>query len=96
MKPLKSFEETLAEEMKDPQFEEEFLQSKAELLELSSAIEERIKAGLTQEAVAKKMGTSQSAVARLELGLVNGHLPSLNSLKRYASAIGKRLEVKFI
>lgn len=45
----------------------------------------RVKAGLTQEEVAQRMGTTQSVIARLEAG---NSLPSLKSLYRYAEATG--------
>jgi transcriptional regulator with XRE-family HTH domain len=46
-------------------------------------------AGLSQTEVAARMGTSQSAVARLEAG--QGDL-RLSSLQRYAAALGRRIE----
>jgi transcriptional regulator with XRE-family HTH domain len=45
-------------------------------------------AGLTQDQVAKKMGTTQSAVARLEKGRP---LPSMTSLQKYAAATNSKL-----
>ncbi|WP_418577505.1 hypothetical protein [Parasutterella excrementihominis] len=42
------------------------------------------------------MGTSQSAVARLETKLGRGELPGMSSLKRYAAALGKTVEIRFI
>ena len=45
--------------------------------------------GLTQTAVAAVMGTSQSAVARLESGDVDA---KLSTLERYAAALGQRAE----
>jgi transcriptional regulator with XRE-family HTH domain len=52
----------------------------------------RAKAGLTQEAVAERMGTSKCAISRLESA--GRHAPSLATLKRYASAVGCELQVK--
>lgn len=52
--------------------------------------EARARSGLTQAEIAKRMGTTQSAVARLE----TERLPSLRTLKRYAEAVGARLVVK--
>lgn len=57
------------------------------MLEVSAA---RARSGLTQAQIAAKMGTTQSAVARLE----TERLPSLTTLKRYAEATGSRLVVK--
>jgi predicted transcriptional regulator len=48
-------------------------------------------AGLSQAAVADRMGTSQPAVARLEAGVVDARL---STLERYAEAVGGRLEVR--
>jgi len=52
-----------------------------------SLIEARSDAGLTQAEVAKRMGTTQSAIARIESG---SQLPSMKSVIRYATAIGAR------
>lgn len=50
----------------------------------------RTEAGLTQAALAKRMGTTQSAIARMEGG---GARPSLETLERLATAVGKELVV---
>ena len=52
----------------------------------------RSRAGLTQDAVAERMGTTKSAVSRLESA--GKHAPSLATLKRYAEAVGCELQVK--
>ncbi len=54
----------------------------------------RTRAGLTQEAVADRMGTTKSAVSRLEGA--GKHAPSLASLKKYADAVGCTLKIEFI
>ncbi len=54
----------------------------------------RARAGLTQEAVADRMGTTKSAVSRLESA--GKHAPSVASLKRYADAVGCTLKIEFI
>src|SRR5512141_2049594 len=54
----------------------------------------RSKFGLTQEAVAERMGTTKSAVSRLEAA--GKHAPSLSTLKKYARAVGCRLEIKLV
>ncbi|AVO44005.1 helix-turn-helix domain-containing protein [Phreatobacter cathodiphilus] len=59
-------------------------------------VEELIKArahsGLTQEEIARRMGTTQSVVARLESGK---SMPSTRTLKKYAEATGTRLVIRF-
>ena len=54
----------------------------------------RSRFGLTQEAVAELMGTTKSAVSRLEAA--GKHAPSLTTLKKYAHAVGCRLEIKLV
>lgn len=49
----------------------------------------RERSGLTQKDVAARMGTSQSAIARIERGEIDA---KLSTVERYASAIGHRLE----
>lgn len=51
----------------------------------------RVELGLSQTEVAARMGTSQSAVARLESGDVDVRL---STLERYAAALGIRLEFR--
>lgn len=54
----------------------------------------RTRAGLTQEVVASRMGTTKSAVSRLEAA--GKHATSVTSLKKYAKAVGCRLEVRLV
>ena len=54
----------------------------------------RTRAGLTQEAVAERMGTTKSAVSRLESA--GKHSPSLASLKKYAEAVGCDLKIELV
>lgn len=50
--------------------------------------------GLTQEAIAHKIGTTKSAVSRLESG--GKHIPSITTLRKYAEAVGCELEIKLV
>ena len=54
----------------------------------------RTRAGLTQEAVAVRMGTTKSAVSRLEAA--SKHAPSVASLKKYAEAVGCELKIELV
>lgn len=54
----------------------------------------RVRAGLTQEAVADRMGTTKSAISRLESA--GKHAPSVASLKRYAAAVGCTLKIELV
>jgi len=54
----------------------------------------RARAGLTQDAVAELMGTTKSAISRLEGA--GKHAPSLSTLERYANAVGCKLQVRLV
>lgn len=54
----------------------------------------RSKTGLTQEAVAERMGTTKSAVSRVEA--LGRYAPSLTTLRKYAQAVGCRLEIRLV
>jgi DNA-binding XRE family transcriptional regulator len=54
----------------------------------------REKAGLTQERLAKLVGTTPSVISRLEDSDYEGH--SLTMLKRIAAAMDKRVEIRFV
>ncbi|HJZ04383.1 MAG: hypothetical protein XU11_C0035G0002 [Candidatus Dadabacteria bacterium CSP1-2] len=53
----------------------------------------RAKAGLTQRELAKLVGTTASVICRLEDADYEGH--SLGMLRRIASALNKRVEIRF-
>jgi ribosome-binding protein aMBF1 (putative translation factor) len=55
-------------------------------------IARRIRYGLTQEQLADRMGTSESAISRLERGQ---HRPSVETLERLGQAFGERLVLGF-
>lgn len=54
----------------------------------------RSRAGLTQEEVAGSMGTTKSAVSRLEAA--GKHSPSVMTLKKYAKAVGCEVEIRLV
>lgn len=54
----------------------------------------RTKAGLSQRDLARRIGTSASAICRLEDADYAGH--SLALLKRIAEALGQRIEIRFV
>lgn len=69
-----------------PGFREVAARRRALVEELASR---RVELGLSQTDVAARMGTSQSAVARLESGAAD---PRLSTLARYAAALGQVLD----
>ncbi len=74
----------------DPPVFPGFRELAGSLDDLVSALSERRRAlGLSQTEVAARMGTSQSAVARLESGVADLRL---STLERYASALGQQVQ----
>jgi len=62
---------------------------------LDEFLKARAAAGISQSEVAERMGTTQSAVARLESGR-GKHSPSLATLRKYARALGCRLDLRLV
>ena len=56
---------------------------------LRELAEDRVELGLSQTAVAAEMGTSQSAIARIESGEVD---LKMSTVERYAATIGRKVE----
>jgi DNA-binding XRE family transcriptional regulator len=64
---------------------------------LDQILAARKEAGLSQAQIAKRMGTQAPAIARLENALATGkHSPSLSTLRKYAAALGKRVELHLV
>jgi len=78
---------------KNPEFVDAYNALEEEFTLASALIEARGRANLTQEEVASRMGTTQTAIARLESGRSN---PSASTLERYAKATGHRLRFQFV
>jgi DNA-binding XRE family transcriptional regulator len=90
-----SHEEMVAQWMTDPKFKAEYDALEDEYKLLHDMLEARKRSGLTQADVAEKMGTKAPAIARLEAtsGL-DRHSPSINTLRKYARAVGCKLEIR--
>lgn len=86
--------EFLAAAKQRPGFTEAYESLALEYALASQMLEARSQAGLTQDAVAERMGTTKSAISRLESA--GRHAPSLATLKKYAAAVGCELQVKLV
>ena len=75
-------------------FSEAYDNLEEEYLLVREMLSARAKSGLTQEAVAELMGTTKSAVSRLESA--GKHAPSITTLKKYATAVGCDLQVRLV
>ncbi len=78
--------------MKDPEYRKEYDALEEEFALMAAVAKARARSGLSQAELAKRMKTTQSAVARLESGR---GLPSTRTLSRFAKATGHRLKVSF-
>lgn len=78
--------------MQNPEVREEYAQADAEFSLIEDMIRARTDAKLTQAQLAERIGTTQSAIARLEGGKIS---PSIATLRRYAKATGHQLRVGF-
>lgn len=78
--------------MNDPEYRREYEALDEEFALMKALIDARAQAGLTQEQLAERMETSQSAIARLESGRT---MPSGRTLARYARATGTKLRISF-
>jgi transcriptional regulator with XRE-family HTH domain len=79
--------------MNDPEFRSHYAEADAEYTIIETLIRARNDAKLSQAELAKRIGTTQSAIARLESG---GISPSLSTLRRYAAATGTRLRMELL
>ena len=78
--------------MKDSAFRDEYARADEEYALVEAMVRARAAAKLTQTELAVRIGTTQSAIARLEGGRLS---PSVRTLRRYAEATGMRLTVGF-
>ncbi len=85
-------EESFEKWRQDPGFLAEYDALEEEFSLAGALIRARASSDMSQKEIADAMGTSQSAVARLEGGKSN---PSLTTLRRYAAAIGTKLVINF-
>jgi len=84
----------LKKALKRKDFREAYENLEEEYTLVREMLAARSRSGLTQEAVAERMGTTKSAVSRLEGA--GKHAPSLTTLKKYAQAVGCHLEIKLV
>ena len=88
---MKTLKDLKAIMLQNPEFKAEYDALASEFDMARELVAARNKAGLTQSDVAQRMGTTQSAVARMEGG---SRLPSIRTVQRYAKAVGCRAVVK--
>ena len=93
----KSHEQLVKMALSRPEVKKEYDDLKEEFELLEEMLSARLKAGKSQEEVARVMKTSTSVVGRLETGGgKHKHSPTLETLRKYAMALGCDLSIKFV
>lgn len=82
----------MKKQLKDPAFKAEYDRQQPEFAVIEAMLKARVEKGFTQAKLAKKIGTKQSVISRLERGNAN---PSIGFLQKLAAALDTRLEIKF-
>lgn len=90
MKGLKTFEEMKKELLADPEVRKHYDDLAPEYELIRAVIDKRLKKNMSQTELARKIGTGQSAISRLESGESN---PSFKFLQKVAQALGARLTI---
>ena len=93
-KQIRTFRSRLREDLKNPEFKAHY-QEERQALKLAVKITKlREKKGLSQQQLAKLMGTSQQAVSRIESGKYDGF--TLKTLEKIAVATGTQVKIVFV
>lgn len=89
---MRSYQEFKKKLLKDKEIKTQYEALAPEFAVIKALIRKRLETGVTQATLAKKMGTQQSAISRLEAGRVS---PTISFLQKLAVALGTRLEFSF-
>lgn len=90
---MNNWDEIKKKLLQDPEVKKGYDDLEPEYRMLSNLIEMRNKRKMTQKQLAKKMGTTQSALSRFEMGSIN---PTFKFLKKIALALNTKLSVTFV
>ena len=90
---MSEFRELLDEQLKDPEFRQEYENLEPEVDIIRAMIEARKQQHITQQELSKRTGITQADISRIENGTRN---PSLDMIKRLAKGMGMRLKLEFI
>ena len=90
---MDDFTRYLNEQLEEPAFRLEWNELDSERELAKAMIITRTKAGLTQKELASKTGIQQSNISRIEQGVYN---PSIKTLQRIAKGMGKKLYIDFV
>jgi len=93
----KSHHQLVKTALSRPNVRKEYIALEEEFELLEEMLKARVKAGKSQEEVARAMRTSTSVVGRLETGGgKHKHSPTIETLRKYAMALDCDLRIKFV
>lgn len=87
------FDKYLEEQLKNPEFKKEYDALEPEFAVIRAILDARREKGITQKELSELTGIAQGDISKLENGSAN---PSVKTLERVASALGKRLKIEFV
>lgn len=90
---MDDFRRHLEEQLKDPEFAAVYEESRPEYEAISAILAARIENNLTQKELAERTGIRQSNISRIENGTAS---PTVSTLARLASGMGKKLKIEFV
>lgn len=91
---VRTFRSRLSEDLKDPEFKAYYKEERQALILAMKIAKLRERKGLSQQQLAKLMGTSQQAISRIESGDYEGF--TLKTLEKIAEATGTRVKIEFV
>ena len=92
-KSMGDFRNYLDEQRKNPEFAAEYEAMRPEYEAIRAVIAARLESRMTQKELAEKTGIRQSNISRIESGVSS---PTVETLARIASGLGKQLKIEFI
>ncbi len=91
---VRTFKSRLQEDLKDPEFKRHYDEERQALQLAMKITALREQKGLSQQQLAKLMGTSQQAISRIESGEYEGF--TLKTLEKVAEATGMKVKIDFV
>lgn len=90
---MDDFTKYLNKNLDNPEFKKEWDALETESQIMRTLIDARLAAGMTQKQLSEKTGINQSNISKIERGTGN---PSIATLERIASALGKKVSISFV
>lgn len=90
---MDDYKRYLNKKLENPEFKKEWDALETEAQIMHEMVKARLETGMTQKQLSEKTGINQSNLSRIENGDGN---PSVATLERIASALGKKVSISFL